>query len=639
MSDTGDLFKLVGRILIENAEAIEAINNTTESAKGLAKTLEGTGGEADNTSKKLGSSGKLGSASVWLGNMYTRLMEKGIAFGKFIGKTGFGFDANMEAYQNQFEALLNDADKASQLVADLQLLAKISPLGMEGLANNAVSLLNSGTELADIIPTLEMLGNLALGDTNKMDSIVRAYTQILSKGKLLAQEMYQLGDAGVPIREIMTLYGGPEYEDGSWYQKKLEDPTYTIFAEEMVAAFQGATAEGGRWHDYMLKMMDTWLGQTDRMGEEGKESLGAFMLPFFEIAKSDVLPRISESLAGFGTWVSENQGTLEKMADAVGKLVTGGFDAMINAFTWMVENGEAVSVAIGTIATALTIGAIAAHPYATAIMAVAAGLAMIAASNSDGDAYNHFFNKFSDEELQTLQNYVDAVNRYREAEAALAQDESNQTLVDNFIAAGNAMEEASNKASAIDGLISAYDAWRSGQAENAGKDLYLDVPMKAADDAQASLQGDVDGMTIEGVVSMLADTSGLQAAVNATNLTAHVDLQTSSVGAGSRWISGLLPGHASGLDDVPYDNYIARLHKGEAVLNSTNAEAWRSGGMGNTGRLEAMFGQMLGILQQVAANTAGGKQVVLDSGVLVGQLAPALDTQLGTISSRKGRRN
>lgn len=41
------------------------------------------------------------------------------------------------------------------------------------------------------------------------------------------------------------------------------------------------------------------------------------------------------------------------------------------------------------------------------------------------------------------------------------------------------------------------------------------------------------------------------------------------------WLSSMIPGHADGLDYVPYDNYIARLHKGERVLT---AEEARSGG-------------------------------------------------------------
>ena len=316
-----DLFQLKGTIVINNKDANEEIDETTGKAKDLADALGGAGEDADKTGQKLGSSGKLGSGSVWLGNMMTKMTDMALKVGKYVGQTGIGFNASMEAYQNQFASLLGDSDKAAQLVADLQLLAKISPLGMEGLALNAVSLLNAGTELTDIIPTLETLGNLSLGDTNKMNSVVRAYTQIMSKGKLMAQEMYQLGDAGVPVREILTKYGGERFADGEWYGQMQADPKkFVISAEEMANAFKNATADGGKWHDYMLNMMDTWNGQVDRMGEESKESLGALMKPFFEMAKSDVLPKLADSLALFGTWATENQDTIEKMAEALGNI-------------------------------------------------------------------------------------------------------------------------------------------------------------------------------------------------------------------------------------------------------------------------------------------------------------------------------
>lgn len=84
--------------------------------------------------------------------------------------------------------------------------------------------------------------------------------------------------------------------------------------------------------------------------------------------------------------------------------------------------------------------------------------------------------------------------------------------------------------------------------------------------------------------------------------------------------------HASGLDSVPRDGYLARVHKGEAILNSAEATAWRGG----SARIEALLAQLVAIM-------SAGQSIQLDSGVLVGQLAPAMDAQLGTIASRKRR--
>lgn len=100
-------------------------------------------------------------------------------------------------------------------------------------------------------------------------------------------------------------------------------------------------------------------------------------------------------------------------------------------------------------------------------------------------------------------------------------------------------------------------------------------------------------------------------------------------GGGTSMGNGAGRSFAGGLDYVPMDSYVARLHKGEAVLDKTEAEVWRGGG---SGRIEAL-------LSQLVANTSGGQQIVLESGVLVGQIASQMDARLGTISSRKGRGN
>lgn len=86
---------------------------------------------------------------------------------------------------------------------------------------------------------------------------------------------------------------------------------------------------------------------------------------------------------------------------------------------------------------------------------------------------------------------------------------------------------------------------------------------------------------------------------------------------------------AGGLDRVPNDGYIARLHKDEAVLNKAEATVWRGGG---SARVEALLSQMVNIM-------SAGQVIQLDSGIMAGQLAPAIDARLGTIQGRKGRGN
>ena len=84
-----------------------------------------------------------------------------------------------------------------------------------------------------------------------------------------------------------------------------------------------------------------------------------------------------------------------------------------------------------------------------------------------------------------------------------------------------------------------------------------------------------------------------------------------------------IPGFATGLNYVPRDNFLARLHEGEAVLTKQEAGEWRNGGDIVSAVREAFAGVQL--------------SVVLDTGVLVGQITPQLDMQLGTLANRKGR--
>lgn len=517
-----NLFQLFGEIVIDSSVAGKTIDNTMTQVDNLKGSLENVETQSKTTSKIFGKGGALNTASVFLGNLYTKAANVAASIGKSIVKTGFGFDASMEAYQNQFEALLNSTDKASQLVADLQTLAKISPLGMEGLANNAVSLLNTGTELADIVPTLEMLGNLSLGDTNKMNSVVRAYTQILSKGQLMAQEMYQLGDAGIPVREIMTLYGGERYADGSWYQQKMADPKYKIMSEDMVSAFKLATAEGGKWHNYMFKMMDTWNGQVDRLGEEGKETLGSLMNPFFEVTKTEALPRMTESLQLFGTFISENQSAFSDFATTLGNIAANSFDSLLSFFAWCVENKDAVSVALTVIGGAVAVIATSAHP----ILAIVGALSAIVLN------WNSI--------VEWLQP---AINKWN---------------------------------SLVDAIDNATIAAKKFLGINSGSSVQI-------------------------------STSGI----------------THGGGAGKSF--GDTKWNAEGAIFSKPTIFNTRL--GLQGVGEAGAEA------------VAPIDKLQQYVSNAVKNTVGGMQfnVVLDSGVLVGQLAPTIDRQLGTLASRKGR--
>lgn len=299
---------------------------------------------------------------------------------------------------------------------------------------------------------------------------------------------------------------------------------------------------------------------------------------------------LSTAFSTMSTWLEENQEEINKFVEDAGNFVTAGLDMALDFFQWVIDNADAVEVAIGVISTALIAATAAAHPYVTAVATIVAGLI----------------------ELKKLQGDLET-NAEKIGISVEGED-----IIPQFL-------ESSNKAqqSGTTGL----DLWQSyNQLKQTAEAEPVEVGTELDPEAEGKLQSGLDALSLEAVVKMIADDSGLTL--------------KESYGDNTHFGAN---GHsfAKGLDYVPYDGFPAILHKREAVLTATQADAWRSGSMGgaDVSRLEAAISGLASMMQQVVANTGRGQTIVLDSGALVGQLAPQMDTRLGTIANRKGRRN
>lgn len=548
-----DLFKLVGRFVIDTSNAEAEIDSIVGLLKDAGYTISQTSEQASEAGEQMGKSfgrnSTFGAGSVWLGNTLTKMSSAFFSFGKNLVKTGFAYNAQIEQLTIDFTTMMGGNEEAAQnLVGELQQLAKVTPMETLGLAKTANLLMGYGTAAEDVISTLTMLGDVAGGSQEKLDHIALAYGQAMAAGKLNAQDANQMINAGFPVWTKLAEYLNLSVSD---VRKLSEEGGVT--ADILTGMFQSITSEGGQYYGKMQAQSESYEGQLSTMKDMAAQSSGALMQPFFDVVSSDVFPSLSVLLEEFTTWCIENKDQLTELATAIGNLVVNGLTALLDVFKWVTTNGESLGVTLTVLAGGFTAIQFAINPIKGAFTALIL-LGTLAAAN---------WNKIKDvwNDITTaIDNAIISLQRFF------------------GINAGSAVKQS------VSGV------YHGGS--NSGGSFESDVP--AAVESNADWDGTSAGF----------------------------------------W------GYpkAKGMDYVPYDEYPAILHKGEAVLKASEAAVWRNGGgMGDTSRLEGMMQQLLGVMNQVVANTGRNQNLVLDSGVLVGQIAPKMDIQLGTFASKKGR--
>lgn len=141
----------------------------------------------------------------------------------------------------------------------------------------------------------------------------------------------------------------------------------------------------------------------------------------------------------------------------------------------------------------------------------------------------------------------------------------------------------------------------------------LDQGAEALTAGTNTMEGLLTGINsgIPNVLSTVGSMASQMKSTLSTSFSGYV-LKIKAVVSGSASI----PGHADGLDWVPYDNYLAYLHKGEAVLTASEARTWRSGGSssGNVdyGYRLAQIDQIVETLQDLLHATEAGQTIVLN---------------------------
>lgn len=644
-----ELFTLVGKIAIDATVANQTIDGTMSLVGELNSNLQVVSQQADSTGKHIGSSSKLGAGSVFFGNMMTKLAAESMKLAKNVAQVGFEHNSTMESMKKSFSVYTESEKEADNLVQKLYEMAKITPLNLTSVGLGAKQLLAAGASAGETLEVLQMWGDVSLGDNNKFGSLVRAHSKILADERVMAKELNSMTDTGFPVRRYLADYLGINTGDLADKVKAGVIPSTTISE-----VLRDITSEGGPYFNKMSVMMETYDGQMEKLGDTSAQTAGALTEPFFALATSSILPKVNEGLSDLGTWASDHKEDIAEAASAIGDMAISLLNIGIDGTKGILGDADTTKAILELLPGAGAALASMKHPvlaalgYGTYAWKYNTSLEKKYGESSSFDEFISLMSKgnlsYSAEEKQRLQDWIDARRSYE----SFASDDENtyknifgarQWKTNEAYEQGMKLLSEMNKAESQVGLLTRqrYDLWLDYKDKEAGEDLgYLDVVVEISDDSEGNMQSQLDSMDLNATVDVNANLTPYYSAI--------ASIRSNMIQGAMQGLSRLyysvpdgVPSHAKGLDFVPRDGYLARLHYGEAVLNRSTADMLRNGGMGNTSRLEAAINRVEGLLQSIANNTSTGQTLALDTGVLVGQITPMIDRRLGTISNRKGR--
>lgn len=244
-----------------------------------------------------------------------------------IGKQALKASSDFEQAGVSFSVMLGDAKKAKRLVNDLQNMANVTPFETQDLLDASKTLLNFGISAKEVMPDLQMLGDIAGGDKQRLASLTLAFSQMSSAGRLMGQDLLQMINAGFnPLEEIARRTGK---SIGYW---KDEMSKGNVSVEMVRQAFMDATSEGGRFYKMMDKQSETLEGRLSTMNDAYVlllRSISDGFVPALKdgaVVMTNVINQTTESISKFNDWAATNTqvvGGLTDMSIAIAALAAG----------------------------------------------------------------------------------------------------------------------------------------------------------------------------------------------------------------------------------------------------------------------------------------------------------------------------
>lgn len=241
-------------------------------------------------------------------------MEGLASIGDKVGNMfGSAFNNGMQAelqQQNLTTLLGGDVVAMENLYGKIAEYGKNTVYDKAGLLEAQKTMMSFGIESDKAFSTLQNIGDIAMGDSNKMQSLALAFSQTTSTGKLMGQDLMQMINAGFNPLQVISDKTGKSIAD-----LKDEMSKGAISADMVAQAFQWATEEGSLFYQGAEKAGLTTAGRLNQLKDNVAE-LGITLFESLQPAINGVL-NIATKCA---TFMQENKALVTTIGVIIGGL-------------------------------------------------------------------------------------------------------------------------------------------------------------------------------------------------------------------------------------------------------------------------------------------------------------------------------
>ncbi len=188
--------------------------------------------------------------------------------------------AEVESQRRSLEVLTGSAQRAGQIVKELQDLGAVTPFTSTELIESAKRLQAFGVEASKVVDTTRRLADVSGATGAELQGLVTAYGQVQAKGRLQGEELLQFQERGVALQKVLK----EEYKlSGEEFQKALEGGR--ISAEAVEAAIIKLTDAGGKYANGAIAQSDTLNGKLSTLQDSFQrlaQNIGTFFEPVFK---------------------------------------------------------------------------------------------------------------------------------------------------------------------------------------------------------------------------------------------------------------------------------------------------------------------------------------------------------------------